>query len=82
MGFTSILKILKRNKPYRFYSHSPRLAAENALVILIGLYVLIMGPRVHEKIHGTWSIRALIVLPATVALFGVLMEKAISGRRS
>lgn len=44
------------------------------ILILIGLWVLVAGLRKSEKIQGTWSLRALIVLPATIALFGVLME--------
>jgi hypothetical protein len=44
------------------------------ILILIGLYVLVTGLRSNMKIQGNWSIRALILLPATIVLFGVLME--------
>jgi hypothetical protein len=45
-----------------------------AILILIGLYVLFMGLRSNEKVQGSWSVRALIVMPLALVLFGVLME--------
>jgi putative tricarboxylic transport membrane protein len=49
----------------------------SALMILMGFYVLALGLRKdHEKIQGNWSIRALIVLPFSCVVFGVLMEEA------
>jgi hypothetical protein len=48
----------------------------SALMILFGIYVLVLGIRNNEKIQGHWSIRALIVLPFSVIVFGVLMEEA------
>lgn len=44
------------------------------ILILFGIYVLIMGLRSNEKIKGKWSVRALIVLPLSVVLFGILMK--------
>ncbi len=47
------------------------------IMILMGLYVLALGLRKnHEKIQGNWSIRALIVLPIAMVVFGILMEHA------
>jgi len=47
------------------------------LMIAMGLYVLALGLRKdHEKIEGNWSIRALIVLPIAMVVFGFLMEEA------
>ena len=43
---------------------------------LFGLYILAVGLRSSEKIEGSWSLRALIVLPLSLVLFGVLMEHA------
>jgi Tripartite tricarboxylate transporter TctB family len=49
----------------------------SAVMILMGLYVLALGLRKeHEKIQGNWSIRALIILPLSTIVFGVLMEEA------
>jgi uncharacterized membrane protein len=46
------------------------------VLILFGIYVMIKGLRSNEKIQGKWSIRALVVLPLSIVLFGVLMEHA------
>jgi len=46
------------------------------ILILFGIYVMVRGLRSDEKIQGNWSIRALIVLPLSMVLFGVLMELA------
>jgi hypothetical protein len=44
------------------------------LLILAGLYVMASGLRSGEAIQGSWSLRALVVLPLSLVLFGVLME--------
>ena len=44
-----------------------------AILILFGVYVMVRGLRSKEKIGGNWSIRALIVLPLAMVLFGILM---------
>lgn len=46
------------------------------LLALFGLYLVIVGLRSNEKINGNWSLRALIVLPLALVLFGILMEYA------
>jgi hypothetical protein len=46
------------------------------LLILFGLYILAMGLRRSEKIEGSWSIRGLIILPLSLVLFGVLIDRA------
>jgi uncharacterized membrane protein len=47
------------------------------IMVVMGLYVLALGLRKdHEKIQGNWSIRALIVLPISMVVFGILMEEA------
>ena len=43
-------------------------------LILFGLYTLASGLRTGEQIGGSWSLRALIILPLALVLFGVLME--------
>jgi len=47
-----------------------------ALLILGGLWVAAKGLRSEERIEGHWSLRALIVLPLSLILFGFLMERA------
>jgi hypothetical protein len=46
------------------------------ILILFGIYIMVKGLRKSEKIQGNWSIRAVIVLPVIIVLFGVLMERA------
>jgi hypothetical protein len=46
------------------------------LLILFGVYMLASGLRQPQEIPGTWSLRALIILPLSLVLFGVLMERA------
>ena len=46
------------------------------LLVLAGLYLVVKGLHSGEKIAGTWSVRALIVLPLSLVLFGLLMEYA------
>jgi uncharacterized membrane protein len=46
------------------------------LMVLFGLYILTNGLRSGEKIEGSWPLRALIVLPLALVLFGVLIERA------
>jgi putative tricarboxylic transport membrane protein len=46
------------------------------LLALAGLYLVVKGLRGGEKIAGTWSLRALIVVPLSLVLFGLLMEYA------
>jgi hypothetical protein len=45
-------------------------------LVLFGLYLVVMGLKRNEKMEGGWSFRALIVLPLSLVLFGVLMERA------
>ncbi len=44
------------------------------ILILFGICVMAMGLRSGEKIQGGWPIRALIVLPLSLVLFGVLVD--------
>ena len=46
------------------------------ILILFGIYLLVSGLRNSERIKGSWSLRALITLPVTFVLFGVLMTHA------
>jgi predicted MFS family arabinose efflux permease len=46
------------------------------ILVVFGIYVMVRGLRSDEKIRSNWSVRALIVLPISMILFGVLMELA------
>ncbi len=46
------------------------------ILIPFGAYVMVKGLRSKEKIQGSWSPRALIMLPLALLLFGILMNKA------
>jgi uncharacterized membrane protein len=46
------------------------------MLVLFGLYLIASGLRSKEEIQGSWSLRALIVLPLSLVLFGLLMDHA------
>jgi hypothetical protein len=46
------------------------------LLTLMGLYLAASGLRSSEAIGGNWSLRALIVLPLSLVLFGYLIDRA------
>ena len=46
------------------------------LLIVFGVYMLASCLRTAEKIAGSWSPRALIILPLSLVLFGLLIERA------
>ena len=46
------------------------------LLVLFGIHVLAKGLRSAEKIEASWSPRAMIVLPLSLVLFGVLIDRA------
>jgi hypothetical protein len=48
----------------------------SGILIVFGLVIMLRGMRKSEKIQGNWSIRAMIVLPFSIVLFGFLMELA------
>jgi hypothetical protein len=46
------------------------------ILVLFGLYLIAQGLRSNEQIVGNWSLRALIVLPLSLVVFGIMMEYA------
>src|SRR5688572_574669 len=46
-----------------------------AIIGLFGIWELIIGVLKPDLIKGNWSPRALIVLPISCVIFGVMMEK-------
>jgi hypothetical protein len=48
-----------------------------SLLILFGIYLVGQGLRSGaEKLEETWSLRALIILPLSLVLFGLLIDRA------
>ena len=46
-------------------------------LVMFGLYFVIQGLRSGaEKLEGSWSLRALIILPLSLVLFGLLIDRA------
>jgi hypothetical protein len=45
------------------------------MMIAFGVAILMMGVKNNIKITGNWSIRALILLPISTAVFGWMMEE-------
>ena len=46
------------------------------IIGLFGIYELVKGLLKPEPIKGNWSLRALIILPLSAVVFGVVMEQA------
>jgi len=46
------------------------------MLIVFGIYLVAAGLRSGEAIAGPWSLRALVVVPASLALFGALVDRA------
>jgi putative tricarboxylic transport membrane protein len=47
-----------------------------SILTLFGLFFLARSLRSTEKIEAGWSLRALVVIPVTLVLFGILMTHA------
>lgn len=45
------------------------------IMVAFGVYVMVQGLRKQEKVAGNWSVRALIILPLSMVVFGFLMEQ-------
>lgn len=48
----------------------------SAVMICFGIVIMLIGIKNRVPLKGTWSIRALIVLPIATATFGWLMDEA------
>jgi hypothetical protein len=46
------------------------------IIGLFGIWELIIGILKPDPVKGNWSLRALLILPTSAVIFGVLMEKA------
>lgn len=53
-----------------------------ALLVLFGIYILARGLRRREHIEAHWSLRALVMLPLSLVLFGSSCNTPGSRRRS
>jgi hypothetical protein len=48
----------------------------SGIMIIFGVIIMLKGLSQSEKISGNWSVRALILIPFSVVLFGILIDKA------
>ena len=48
----------------------------SGVIVLFGLGMLMKGIVKPERVEGTWSLRALCILPIATVIFGLLMEHA------
>ena len=48
----------------------------SSILALFGIYFVVKALRSTEKIESGWSLRALIVIPLALVLFGILMTHA------
>jgi len=46
------------------------------MIGLFGIYELILGALKPDPVKGNWSVKALIILPLSAVVFGILMETA------
>src|SRR5215207_9881462 len=51
-------------------------SALGGILILLGIIVLAKGLRDPQPVEGRWSLRALVLLPLSLVLFGLLMQYA------
>jgi hypothetical protein len=45
------------------------------IIGLFGIWELIIGVLKPDAVKGNWSLRALIILPLSAVIFGIMMEK-------
>lgn len=48
----------------------------SGIMMGFGLIIMLQGLRNNEKIQGNWSIRALILLPFSLVIYGIVMGVA------
>ena len=48
----------------------------SGVLVLFGIGMLVKGLVNPERVEGTWSLRALCILPLATVIFGLLMEHA------
>ena len=48
--------------------------ALGGLLFLFGVYIMVQGILKKEKMQGTWSLKAWIILPVATVIFGYLMD--------
>jgi hypothetical protein len=47
-----------------------------AILVVLGVCIMVLGLRNSETIQGRISVRALLLLPLSLVLFGILMDRA------
>jgi hypothetical protein len=46
------------------------------LLVLFGVFFTVRGLNSQDRIQGSWSVRALVILPLAFVVFGLLMQHA------
>jgi Tripartite tricarboxylate transporter TctB family len=49
----------------------------SAALVIFGVYFVLQGVRAGaEKLEGSWSLRALVIVPLSLVVFGLLIDRA------
>jgi hypothetical protein len=49
----------------------------SAALVVFGVYFVLQGLRAGaEKLEGSWSLRALVIVPLSLVVFGLLIDRA------
>lgn len=48
----------------------------SGLLVAFGVALIIRAARTSEQVESNWSLRALLILPVSLALFGFLLDRA------
>jgi len=75
IGVTSML--VARNYPFGSPRHmGPGFfpSVLGGILTLMGIYITVKSIRGNEKFEGSWSVRALIIIPGVMALSGLVMK--------
>jgi hypothetical protein len=49
----------------------------SAALVIFGVYFVLQGLRAGaEKLEGSWSLRALVIVPLSLVVFGLLIDRA------
>lgn len=49
----------------------------SAALVMFGVYFVLQGLRAGaEKLEGSWSLRALVIVPLSLVVFGLLIDRA------
>lgn len=78
LGFGLVAVVIARGYPFGSAArigpgYFPSLLG--GLLVLFGLFLLVRGAKSKDEIEGPLSLRALLVLPAALVIYGIFMER-------